>query len=194
VQIFLPRSKPCTRPVTAALKRQARRIFFLFDRSHPLSCRARKFFLGYPVASGQLQGAQKFSFGLSGRCSLNCVSPCSFFFWVASAQKCLPALQNFLLLSGRIVAAQQIFFGCPVASAQQYARAEFFFAAQLFLLPSGLICAEPFDFLWRMESLQYTFSEFCVRNLNFFLAFSLCCFWLSDRTGQKQLNWPMGGG
>jgi hypothetical protein len=25
-----------------------------------------------------------------------------------------------------------------------------------------------------------------------FLASSLCCFWLSDHTGQNQLNWPMG--
>jgi hypothetical protein len=30
-----------------------------------------------------------------------------------------------------------------------------------------------FDFLWRKESLQYTFSESCVRNLNFFGIFSL---------------------
>jgi hypothetical protein len=166
---FFVRSQPCS-SVRA-------RSFFWLARSHPVSCRARRnFLLACPVAVHSSVSARA-----------------TFFFWVASAQKCLSALQNFLLLSGRIVAAQQFFFGCPVASAQQSARAEIFFAAQLFLLPSGLICAEPFDFLWRMESLQYTFSESCVRNLNC-LAFFLCRFWLSDCTGQKQLNWPMGGG
>jgi hypothetical protein len=85
--------------------------------------------------------------------------------------------QNFFLLacpvaSGQQSASAELFFFCPVASAQQSARAKlFFWAAQLFLLPTGLICAEPFDFLWRMESLLYTFSESCVRNLNFFGVF-----------------------
>jgi hypothetical protein len=92
-------------------------------------------------------------------------------------------------VSGRQGAHKSFLLACPVASRQQSASAElfffcpshprssllaqnyFFWAAQLFLLPSSLICAEPFDFLWRMESLQYTFSESCVRNLNFFWRF-----------------------
>jgi hypothetical protein len=42
-----------------------------------------------------------------------------------------------------------------------------------------------------MESLQYTFFRILRQKFEF-LASSLCCFWLSDHTGQNQLNWPMG--
>jgi hypothetical protein len=98
---------------------------------------------------------------------------------VTAEQLCQPAQQHFLLLSSRLRAKMsgraEIFSGCPVASLQcskfffavrSHPRSsllaqKFFLAAQFFLLPSGLICAEPFDFLWRMESLQYTFSESC---------------------------------
>jgi hypothetical protein len=101
------------------------------------------FLLACPVASGQqLQGAQKFSVDLTGRCPLSFVCPRSkknlFFCPVTSAQKCQGgrARRNLFSfgLSGRLRAAvcsrKIIFFG----------------ATQLFLLPSGLICAELFDF------------------------------------------------
>jgi hypothetical protein len=85
----------------------------------------------------------------------------------------------------------KLFFGCPVASAQQSARTKLFFcrAAFSFAVRSHLRRTF-FDFLWRMESLQYTFSKILRQKFEF-LAFSLYCFWLSDHTGQNQLNWPM---
>jgi hypothetical protein len=81
-------------------------------------CQSVQFFLlACPVASGQqLQGAQKFFVDLTGRCPLSFVCPRS---------------------------KKNLFF-CSVASAQQSARAKLFFFAQLFLLLSGLICAELF--------------------------------------------------
>jgi hypothetical protein len=70
------------------------------------------------------------------------------------------------------------------------ARRTFFPRSFFFCHPVSSAQKLCFDFLWRMESLQYTFSESCVGNLNFW-RFSLCCFWLSDHTDQNQLNWPM---
>jgi hypothetical protein len=78
----------------------------------------------------------------------------------------------------------QIFFShVQVQCAQNFFLRSFFFCRSV--LSAQKLC---FDFLW---SMQYTFSESCVRNLNFW-RFSLCYFWLSDHTGQNQLNWPMG--
>jgi hypothetical protein len=86
-------------------------------------------------------------------------APCRIFFFATATLKCRArrnfllrsffgrCAANLLLLSGRIVATQQTFFlavrSPPRSSllAQNY----FFWAAQLFLLPSGLICAELFD-------------------------------------------------
>jgi hypothetical protein len=124
---------------------------------------------------------------------------------VTAEQLCQPAQQHFLLLSGRLRAEMsgrtEIFSGFPVASSQRskfffavwsHPRSsllaqKFFLAAQFFLLPSGLICAEPFDFLWRMESLQYTFSESCTVLFQLLLfeesafycavASEICIFW-----------------
>jgi hypothetical protein len=47
--------------------------------------------------------------------------------------------------------------------AQNFSFAQFFF----FCHPVSSAQTLGFDFFWRMESLQYTFSESCVRNLNF---------------------------
>jgi hypothetical protein len=164
----------------------AQNLFFLTGRIHLAAGRA-DFFMGCPVRAEHLcQPAQQHFFGR-----------------ICTALSARAARKKIVFLSGHFRAevsgrqsAQKFVFFWPVRSPPRsslFAQNYFFWAAQLFLLPSGLICAEPFDFLWRMESLQYTFSESCVRNLNC-LAFSLCRFWLSDRTGQKQLNWPMGDG
>jgi hypothetical protein len=109
---------------------------------------------------------------------LNCVSPCSFFFWVTSAEmsarvvkfsfavrsppcRNVRARRNLFRLSGRIVTVQQIFFGCPVASTQQSARADFFWPCSFFFCRPVSSAQNLLTFLWRMESLQYTFSESC---------------------------------
>jgi hypothetical protein len=98
-------------------------------------------------------------FGLTGRIrSAVSARAAKFSFVVRSPpRRNVRARRNLFGLSGRILAAQQFFFGCPVASAQQSARADFFLAAQLFLLPSGLICAEPFDFFgaWNLCSTPF---------------------------------------
>jgi hypothetical protein len=145
------------RPVTAALKCQGAQIFGLIGRIHSAAGRADFFGL-----SGHSRAAVsgRAVFGLTGRIRTAVSARAATFSFVIRSppRRNVRARRNLFRLSDRILAAQQIFFGCPVASAQK-----FFLAAQFFLfLPSGLICAERFDFLWRIESLQYTFSESCV--------------------------------
>jgi hypothetical protein len=183
----LPRSKPCRiffRPVTATLKCQGAQIFGLTGRIRSAAGRA-DFFWGCPVAAAQQRQARR-NFLLA--CPVVVRSTVS-----AHAARNFFSVRSLPRRSVRAAGRAGIFFllACPVASGQQSANAElfftvrslprssllaqnyFFWAAQLFLLSSGLICAELFDFLWRMESLQYTFSESCVRNLNFFGVFPL---------------------
>jgi hypothetical protein len=205
VQIFLPRSKPCRIFSFGPSGHSRAQVLgcadFWPDRSHPLSCRARRFFLGCPVTAEQAVSGRAFFFGLTGRICIAVSARAARIFFSLSGHfraevSGRQGAQNFFLLAYPVASAQQsasteLFFYCSVASAQQSASAElfftvqshprssllaqnyFFWAAQLFLLSSGLICAELFDFLWRMESLQYTFSESCVRNLNFFGVFPL---------------------
>jgi hypothetical protein len=96
----------------------------------------RIFFWGRPVtAEQQCQRQVRRNFFWTDRSHpLSCVSPRSKIFFccpVASAQKCQPAQQNFLLLSGRLRAEMsghaEIFLGCPVASSQ---RSNFFLAVR----------------------------------------------------------------
>ena len=83
------------------------------------------------------------------------------------------------------------FLSLPCRSVRDAERAELFFCAVLFLLPSGLICADTwFCFFLHGVSAVHFFR--ILRQKFEFLASSLCCFWLSDHTGQNQLNWPMG--
>jgi hypothetical protein len=109
------------------------RADFWADRSHPLSCRARKFFFGL---SGHSRAAVsgRAVFGLTGRIrTAVSARAATFSFAVRSPpRRNVRARRNLFRLSGRILAAQQIFFGCPVASAQQSARAEFFFGRAAF--------------------------------------------------------------
>jgi hypothetical protein len=137
--------------------------------------------LACPVASGLLQDAQKLSFGLTGRCSLTRVSLRNNFFVTGCicTKLCQPEQQEKICFfvqslprrSGRAAGRSEICFllACPVASAQQSARTKLFLLGQHnFFFCRPIPSAQNFfDFLWRMESLQYTFSESCVRNLNF---------------------------
>jgi hypothetical protein len=137
--------------------------------------------------------AAKFSFAVRSPPRRN-VSPRSKIFFccpVASAQKCQGTQKSFWAVRSHPRSAAIFFWLSGRIRAAVSSCRKFFLAAQLFLLPSGLICAEPFDFFWRMESLQYTFSEsyavlfqlllfeesafYCnrVRNLNFFGVFPL---------------------
>ena len=155
---------------------RARSFFGLPGRIRSAAGRAEIFF--WPVRSLFTQLCQPVKLFLLGRlrAEMSARAAKNFFCYPVAS-----SLRNKLL-----------FFGCPVASAQQSARAEFFFPRSFFFCHPVSSAQNLFDFfLWRMESLQYTFLESCVRNLNC-LAFSLCHFWLSDHTGQKQLNWPMG--
>jgi hypothetical protein len=134
---------------------------FWADRSHPLSCRARRFFL-WAVRSQPS----------------SCVSPRSNIFFccpVASAQKCQGAQKsfqafrshprsaaNFFLLSGRIRAAvcsrrnffwpRSFFFCRPVSSAQNL----------LTFCGAWNLCSTPFQ-----NPAQYFFSFYCLKNLLF---------------------------
>jgi hypothetical protein len=145
---------------------RARSFFFvgLPGRIRSAAGRAEIFF--WPVQSLFTQLCQPVHLFLLGRLRAEMSARAAkFSFAVRSHRRCAAKI---FWLSGRIRAAvcscrnffcRAVFFCRPVSSAQNL----------LF-------------FLWRMESLQYTFSESCVRNLNC-LAFSLCRFWLSDRTG-----------
>jgi hypothetical protein len=86
---------------------------------------------------------------------------------------------------------------CPVASAQQSARAKLFLLGQRsFFFCRPVPSAQ--NFLTYVERGISAVHFFRILRQKFeffeFLAFSLCRFWLSDITGQNQLNWPMGGG
>jgi hypothetical protein len=147
-----------------------------------LSVRACSFFVGLP---SRIRSAA------AGRTKIFCWPD-----WSLSAQLCLPAQQEkFVFLSGHFRAevsgrqgAQKFVFFWPVRSPPRsslLAQNYFFGATQLFLLPSGLICAELFDFFcgaWNLCStlFQNPASEIWIFE---FLAFSLCRFWLSDCTG-----------
>jgi hypothetical protein len=136
------------------------RTDFWADRSHPLSCRARRFFLW--VVRSQPS---------------SCVSPRSNIFFccpVASAQKCQGAQKSFQAVRSHPRSAT-IFFCCPVASAQQCARADFFWprsfffcrpvsSAQNLLTFCGAwnLCSTPFQ-----NPAQYFFSFYCLKNLLF---------------------------
>jgi hypothetical protein len=130
------------------------------------------FLLACPVASGQqLQGAQKFSVDLTGRCPLSFVCPRSkknlFFCPVTSAQKCQGgrARRNLFSfgLSGRLRAAvcsrkiiflgpRSFFFCRPVSSAQNFLI--FFVAHGISAVHFFRILRQKFEFLnfWRFPS------------------------------------------
>jgi hypothetical protein len=184
---------------------------FYFGLSGQQLLRMQKFFSLCPVAS-TLQGSQRFFyfFSLSGRFnSAGELAILLFFSSARSLQLCRGASDSFFSQSLPVnsCCAHRVFFyrsqphstaepcrflffihsHAQMQGAQNFSFAQFFsFAVRSHLLRHFVLI-----FLWHMESLQYTFSESCVRNLNF-LASSLCCFWLSDHTGQNQLNWPMG--
>jgi hypothetical protein len=95
----------------------------------------------------QVQGAQKFSF--------------------AQLFRSLRSKLSFAVRSHRRYAAN-FFLAVRSPPRSSLLAQNYFFAAQLFLLPSGLICAEPFlTFCGAWNLCSTLFPKSCVRNLNF---------------------------
>jgi hypothetical protein len=128
-------------PVAVCSVLTARAVTFCDRSLLQKLCRPRikeNIFLSLPRRSVRAAGRAEIIF--LSQPSKRVRTPCRFFL----PQPCSSAGSTEIFFCAAFsVAAQQTFFCCPVASEQQSARAEIFFA-QFFLLSSGLIYAEPF--------------------------------------------------
>ena len=108
------------------------------------------------------------NFFVTGRCVARAARK---IFFVTSAQKCEGGRvrrKYFFVPSKRVLSGRHADFCFNPQPRSNAGRAELFFCAAFsFAVRSHLRRHFVLIFLWRMESLQYTFSESCVRNLNF---------------------------
>jgi hypothetical protein len=136
------------------------RTDFWADRSHPLSCRARRFFYGLSGHSRAAVSARAATFSFAVR------SP---------PRRNVRARRNLFRLSGHILAARQFFFAVrshprsSVLAQIFFWPRSFFFcrpvsSAQNLLTFCGAwnLCSTPFQ-----NPAQYFFSFYCLKNLLF---------------------------